>query len=179
LLLRGVDRGNEGHENSWRGQAGDAIEYRWDGPMEIQGARFVFDSNLQLHKRMPCTYPHREAGTCAVPKSLVKAYRLEAQDAKGKWKVVFRESDNYLRLVHAPFLVRTQALRFVAEETWGDPEVRVFGFEPLSTFTGKVPPYPDGPTLTEVRSRIDPADLAPPEGVIEKESEKARRRPAA
>ena len=94
-------------------------------------------------------------------------------------EVVFRESDNYLRLVHAPFQVRTQALRFVPEETWGDAEVRLFGFEPLETFTGKVPSYPEGPTWVEVRSKVDPANLAPPESKIERESEKARRRPAA
>jgi len=177
-LLDGHDRDAEGQDHAWRGHPGEAVEYRWKSPMQIEGARFVFDSNLQLHKRMPCSYPHRDSGS-AVPKSLVKSYRIEAQDNDGKWQVVFRESDNYLRLVHAPFQVRTQALRFVPEETWGDAEVRLFGFEPLETFTGKVPSYPEGPTWVEVRSKVDPANLVPPESKIERESEKARRRPAA
>ena len=176
-LLDGHDRDAEGKNHRWCGASGDAIEFRWNNPMQIEGARFVFDSNLQLQKRMPCSYPHRTGG--AVPKSLVKSYRLEAQESSGEWKVVFREDDNFLRLVHAPFQVRTEALRFIPEETWGDEEVGVFGFEPLETCTGKVPEYPDGPGLVELRSRIDPADLAPPEGVADRESEEKRRRPAA
>jgi len=178
VLLDGHDRDRESHDHAWLGSPGSALEYRWNSPVQIEGARFVFDSNLQLYKRMPCSYPHRE-GTCAVPKSLVKAYRIEAQDEGGDWKVVFRESENYLRLVHAPFQVRTQALRFVAEETWGDPEVRLFSFEPQEAFTGKAPNVAEGITFTELRSKADPVDLAPPEGVIDKESEKKRRRPAA
>ncbi len=177
-LLDGHDRDREGGNHAWHGNVGDVVEYRWNSPVRLEGARFVFDSNLQLHKRMPCTYPHRE-GSNAVPKSLVKAYRIETQEAGGDWKAVFRDNDNYQRLVHVPLQARVTALRFVPEETWGDPEVRLFGFEPLETFTGKNPVVADGPNFVDVRSKIDPADLAPPEGVVERESEKARRRPAA
>ena len=114
-----------------------------------------------------------------MPKSLVKSYRVEAQEPGGEWKVIHRESENYQRLAYAPLQVRTKALRFVPEETWGDPEVRLFGCEPLEVWPGKIPNYPDGPTVVEVRSKVARADLDPPEGVIERESEKVRKRPAA
>jgi hypothetical protein len=178
VLRDGHDRDREGHDHAWRGAPGSAIEFRWSGPTQVAGARFVFDSNLQLHKRMPCSYPHRTSAS-AVPKSLVKAYRLEAQEPNGDWKVVFRERGNYQRLAYAPLEVRTTALRFVPEETWGDPEARLFAFEPLAVNTGKIPAPVDGPTITEIRSRVNPGDLAPPEGTILREDEKARRRPAA
>ena len=177
-LLDGQDRDTEEKAHAWHGPINSALEYHWDAPVQLEGARFVFDSNLQLHKRMPCTYPHRE-GRTAVPKSLVKAYRVEAQSTGGEWSVVFREKNNYQRLVYAPFHARATALRFVAEETWGDSEVRLFAFEPLDKLNAKIPSPNEGPTLTELRSQIAPADMAPPEGKIERESEKARRRPAA
>ena len=178
LLLDGQDRDAEGEEHAWHGRTGEVIEFRWSSPVQIAGMRMVFDSNLQLHKRMPCSYPYRTS-PCAVPKSLVKSYRIEAQEAGGEWKAVYRENDNYQRLAHAPLQVRTSGLRFVPEETWGDPEARVFGCEPLEEWPGKIPTQPDGPAFIEVRSKVARADLAPPEGVIERESEKARRRPAA
>jgi len=179
VLKNGHDRDYyEGHDHLWEGAVGSAIEYRWNAPTEIAGVRFVFDSNLKLHKRMPCTYPHRDAAS-AVPKSLVKAYRIESQEANGDWKVVFRESDNYQRLVQVPLQVRTSALRLVPEETWGDPEVRLFSFEPVKTLTSKIPSPVDGPTFVEVRSKISSKDLTPPEGLIEHETETKRRRPSA
>jgi hypothetical protein len=177
LLLDGHDRDAEGEDHAWRGRPGDPIEFRWNSPEHIAGVRFVFDSNLQLHKRMPCSYPHRTSSS-AVPKSLVKSYRVEARKSDGEWEVVYRESENYQRLAHARLQVRTTALRFVPEETWGDPEVRLFGYEPLVAWPGKIPDYPEGATIIEIRSKVAPADLAPPTGVIEK-SKKARRRPAA
>ena len=126
----------------------------------------MFDSNLQLYKQMPCTYPHRAGDKCAVPKSLVKSFRIEALENDGSWRTVFSESANYQRLVRVPLQVRTQALRFVAGETWGDPETRVFGFEALDVFADKIPSYPDGPSFVDLRSQASPEDLAPPDTVV-------------
>ena len=57
LLRDGHDRDSDNHAHAWSGAVGSAIEYRWSSASEIAGARFVFDSNLSLHKRMPCSYP--------------------------------------------------------------------------------------------------------------------------
>jgi hypothetical protein len=177
LLRDGHDRDRDNHGHAWSGALGSAIEYRWGSASEIAGARFTFDSNLSLHKRMPCSYPSRTS--CAVPRSIVKAYRIEAQEPNGDWKVVFREANNYQRLAYAPLHVRTAALRFVPEETWGNPEARVFAFEPVTTLAAKIPAEPEGPTITEVRSRANPADLAPPEGHIVHASVDPTRLPSA
>ena len=174
-LLDGLDRDRENELHSWSGHVGDSVEYRWNGLVHIAGVRFVFDSNLQLHKRMPCSYPHRN-GNCAVPKSLVKSFRIEALNPDGHWKTVHRETDNYLRLVNLPINARTTALRFVPEETWGDDLIRLFCFEPLDTFTGKVPSYPEGPTFVEVRSKVDSMDVMPPESIVEKVEKKEHKR---
>ncbi len=173
VLLDGMDRDRENEVHHWNGPVGSSVEFTWKAPARLAGARFVFDSNLELHKRMPCTYPHR-SGRSAVPQSLVKAFRLEAKDSSGQWKTVYRKTDNYQRLVCVPLEIEAAALRFVAEETWGDPEVRLFSFEPLATFEDKIPSHPEGPHFSEVRAKIAAADLRQPEKEIEEK--KARRR---
>ncbi len=173
VLLDGMDRDRENEVHHWNGPVGSSVEFRWKAPARLAGARFVFDSNLELHKRMPCTYPHR-SGRSAVPQSLVKAFRLDAKDSSGQWKTVYRKTDNYQRLVCVPLEIEAAALRFVAEETWGDPEVRLFSFEPLAAFEDKIPSQPEGPHFSEVRAKIAAADLRQPEKEIEEK--KARRR---
>jgi hypothetical protein len=164
-LLDGIDRDREEEGHAWTGKIGDAVEFHWSGLRPIAGARFVFDSNLQLHKRMPCSYPHH--GVDSPPRSLVKGYRIEARGASGAWRTVHRDTENYQRLVRVPLQIEADALRFVAEETWGDSSVRLFGFEPLDRFDRKIPEMVDGPTFAEVRANVAPEDLTPPEGVIE------------
>jgi hypothetical protein len=161
-LRDGMDRDRPGKKHAWEGQAGDAIEFHWNGQKSAAGMRLVFDSNLQLHKRMPCAYPHRNPES-AIPKTLVKAFRLEAKDAGGKWKTVYRTALNYQRLVQVPLALETEALRFIPEETWGAETARVFSCEPLETLVSKIPDYPRGLTFSERRAEMNPQDLLPPE----------------
>jgi FAD dependent oxidoreductase len=162
VLLDGMDRDRPDAVHRWNSPVGGSVEFAWAAPVQLAGARLVFDSNLQLHKRMPCSYPHR-SGRSAVPQSLVKAFRLEAKDSSGRWKTVYRETGNYQRLVCVPLEMKTRALRFVAEETWGDPDVRLFAFEPLETLARKIPVQPEGLHFSEIRAKVAPADLEKPE----------------
>ena len=95
-------------------------------------------------------------------------------DAAGNWSVVHRATENYQRLVKVPLNIACKALRFVAEETWGDPQARLFGFEPLEFCTVKMPDYPSGPGIEELRTRVDAADLTPPQKSRATESKPAR-----
>ena len=171
-ILEGLDRDRPDSHHGWTASPGGKMEYHWNDPVKIAGARLVFDSNLSLHKRLPCTYPHK--GTESVPKSLVRAFRIETLGADGKWSTAFRESENIQRLVRVPLNVETRGLRLVAEETWGDPSVRMFGFEPLAVYTDKIPAYPEGPTFSEVRAKADPKDMAAPESVLTPDTKKHR-----
>src|SRR5690606_454212 len=114
----------------------------------------------------PCSYPQR-GGRCLVPGSLVKQFRLDVQDAAGQWQTVHRDTCNYQRLVRVPLNVRTQGLRFVPEATWGDAEVRLFAFEPLTVCDAKIPQVPEGLHFEDVRRQASPQDLAPPESGME------------
>jgi hypothetical protein len=162
LLLDGLDRDRPDAGHAWSGPLGSKVEFAWPETTRIGGVRLVFDSDLSKNKCMPCSYPHRSGRRSAVPGTLVKACRLEAMDAAGHWSVVHRETENFQRLVKVPLDVECRALRFVAEETWGDPGARLFSMEPLETCEVKMPTYPAGPGIAELRARMNPADLAPP-----------------
>jgi hypothetical protein len=166
LLTNGIDRdlGKESH--AWVGPVGSAVEFQWDRPVPLAGVRMTFDSDLGNVKRMPCTYPQKGARSL-VPSSLVKAFRIEAQDDAGRWTTVGREESNYQRLVRVPLNVRAKAVRLVPEATWGAEAARVFAFEPLESYEGKIPTVPSGPSFAEVRARIAKADLAPPDSGLE------------
>lgn len=166
VLIDGHDRkiGDEAH--SWIGEVGSAIEFRWETPQWIGGARFTFDSNLNNEKRMPCSYPQK-GDRCLVPSSLVKDFWLEALVEDGTWRVVARVEGNYHRLVRVEVGVQALALRLITESTWGAEQARIFAFEPLAVFEPKIPAMPEGPHWKEVVARLDPADLLPPENGLE------------
>ncbi len=165
-LLDGHDRDLGDEKHLWMGEIGDPIEFRWEKPQKIAGARLVFDSNLNNEKRMPCSYPQK-GDRCLVPGSLVKDFRLEARDASGNWSAVARVAGNYARLVRVELGLETRGLRLVIETTWGDAKARVFAFEPLVQWHDKIPTSPDGPHWSEVVAQLDPHDLLPPENGLE------------
>jgi hypothetical protein len=163
-LRDGLDRDREEEDHAWRGAVGMSVEYSWPQPVQIGGARLVFDSNLANEKRMPCSYPQKGDG-CRVPSSLVRAFRLEARDANGEWRVVHRETENSQRLVRVPLGSTATALRLVIEATWGDKTARVFAFEPTEDSVVALPVMPAGEAFSEVRTRIPASDLTPPENL--------------
>jgi len=160
-LTDGIDRDRESENHAWSGAVGSAIEYRWENAVHVAGMRFVFDSNLNHEKRMPSSYP-QSGSRSRVPSSLVKRFRIEAQDAAGAWSTVYREQNNYQRLVTVPFSTKTHALRFVPEETWGADVVRVFAAEPLAAYVAKQPIVTRGAHFADIRASIPDADLADP-----------------
>jgi len=162
LLLDGMERDRKDESHAWSGPLGAEVVYRWKQPVEIGAVRLVFDSNLNNEKRMPVVYPQR-GDVNRVPGSLLRAFRIEAQDETGVWRTVRRVEENYQRLVVVPLGVRAVALRLIPEATWGGKEARIFAFEPLALYAPRIPDVPDGEAFTAARARVNPADLAPPE----------------
>ncbi len=70
--------------------------------------------------------------------------------------------ENHQRLVRVRLDTRARAIRLIPQATWGDEQVRIFGFEPVRHHRDKIPTVPDGPHFSRVRRQADPADLAPP-----------------
>jgi hypothetical protein len=172
-LLSGLDRDRDDEAHAWVGSVGSgSVEYVWDEPVNVAGARVVFDSDLANEKRMPCAYP--QSGTRrAAPASLVRAFRVQFHTGDGRWQTIHRETENRHRLVRVPVLRAVRALRLVPEATWGETaEARVFAFEPQTAaeFRHNVPQHPVGVAFSTVRAALPAADLAPPDNGLEDDS---------
>jgi len=165
-LLDGTDRELEDGLHAWEAPVSTPIEFRWEAPVNIGGARIVFDSNLMHTKRMPCSYP-QPGGASRVPKQLVRQFVLEARDESGRWSVVHRECNNYQRLVRIPLGITATALRLTPEATWGAKTARIFSFEPVKEFEQKIPAIAAGPSFAAVRAAFSAEDFAPPENGLE------------
>ena len=111
------------------GRIGAWIEYRFDAPERVRQLRFVFDSDLNRpEKATLANYPlHIEP--VGVPQTLVRAFRVEAEDNDGTWHTVARMDNNYQRLVRLDIDATTRAIRFVPESTWGAEQVHVFAWD--------------------------------------------------
>jgi hypothetical protein len=173
-VIDGIERDRAGEPHAWTGAIGSALEFRWDSMVSIAGMRLVFDSNLNHGKRLPSMYP--QAGSRSrVPSTVVKRFRIEAQDETGLWNTVYREDNNYQRLVTPALNLEAKALRVVPEETWGSDEARIFAAEPLDVYAAKIPDLPRGEHFAAVRNRIAPSNIAPPDNGLEPDQKKATR----
>ncbi len=128
-LRNGRDRRIGSEDNGWTAPLGSAVEYRFEGPRLVRLARIVFDSDLSRPTR---NMPFRKAlddSPWTPPRTLVRAFRLEARDAAGRWTVIHRETNNYQRLVRVPLVVEAYAIRLVLETTWGAEQAHLFAFD--------------------------------------------------
>ncbi len=131
VLRNGIDRRWENVDNGiWVAPNAETITYTWKKPVELSGARIIFDSDLKVRsKRMR----KLEATTELVnfPAMMAKDFKVEAR-VGGKWQTVYTDKDNYLRLRKVSFdKVKADALRLVVTSTWGAPYAHVFAFDAL------------------------------------------------
>ncbi|HEY3379271.1 MAG TPA: FAD-dependent oxidoreductase [Armatimonadota bacterium] len=129
-LRNGYDRPIGEEDNGWTGVCGDWIAYTFATAQPVTGLRIVTDSDLRAvnNMLMPSGYPLGRAHA-AVPATLLKAFRIEAQDAEGAWQQVYREENNHQRLVRVPLELHTTGVRLIPEATWGAESVHLFSVE--------------------------------------------------
>jgi len=135
-LRNGVDRPVGEKDNGWAGDVGGSwLQYEFDAPAAVSRQRFVFDSDLNRndhsdgHRRnLPCCYPLRPEPQ-KVPPSLTRAFRVEARDPDGAWREIARVQENHQRLVRLETSVRTTAIRFMPEATWGAARAHLFAWD--------------------------------------------------
>ena len=132
-LRNGIDRPIGDTNNGWMGSIGSWVQYSFDNPGNIRGLRFVFDSDLNRKGlNMASNYPlNMEPAT--VPKTMLRAFRVEALGEDGAWNIIVREKNNYQRLVRLKTDIKTQAVRFIPESTWGDEQIRMFAWDVIGS----------------------------------------------
>ena len=129
-LRNGVDRPVGGKDNGWTGLLRKSwIEYRFDKPEQIREMRFVFDSDLNRKAHnMPCNFP-LSGNDWKAPETLVRTFRIEMQKENGQWETVRHVDNNYQRLLKMEMDIRTSAVRFIPEETWGSQKAHLFAWD--------------------------------------------------
>ncbi|MCD4825730.1 MAG: FAD-dependent oxidoreductase [Phycisphaerae bacterium] len=128
-LRNGLDRPIADSDNGFVAAPGEWVEYTFAQLEVIQQVRLIFDSNLnRVHLGQRCNYPLAQQ-SCSVPETMIKAFRIDAKSTDGTWASVFRMENNYQRLVRVPLNVKTSAIRFVPEETWGGEKAHIFAFD--------------------------------------------------
>ena len=77
---------------------------------------------------MPCSFPPNSKNQ-VVPESMIKKFRIEAQDESGKWSTALMVDNNYQRLVKIETDITAFALRFIPEETWGSEKAHMLSWD--------------------------------------------------
>ncbi len=139
ILVNGKERPIGDEYNGWKAPLGSWVELDFKVDVQVEQIRMVFDSDLNRNtwkdvedkfKRYPMRcHVFANQKDVFIPETLIKAFRLEAPDGEGGWKTVYREENNYQRLVKINLEISTSRIRLVPECTWGSKEVRIFAFD--------------------------------------------------
>lgn len=150
VLLNGIERKIWGNDNGYWGMCNRAITYHFGEKKHISDFRLIVDSDLDreytegnprvlnisttLFRRMD--YNRTSFG---FPKCMLKAFRVEALDDAGEWKVVYETDHNRQRMIREAIDVDTTAVRLIplstyfSEEmgkaTYGSAQAHIFAFE--------------------------------------------------
>ena len=111
---------------------GNAIEYRFEVPGKVTGARIVWDSELNRESmprigdrpfvhNMMCNKP-LDFDDFHVPCAMTRAYRIEGVRPDGKTEIIFKADNNYQRLNRIALEGEWAAVRLIPEATWGAAE---------------------------------------------------------
>jgi hypothetical protein len=137
-LRNGIDRPTETGENCVTVEKGGAITYRFSAPQAVSHVRIVFDSDLNratLPEKEVCRHRNMlhnrslDRQDVYVPKTIVRAFRVEGIEPDGTIRVLAQESNNYRRLRRYAAEGTYSAVRLIPLETWGDERCRIFAFE--------------------------------------------------
>ncbi len=148
-LQNGVDRRIWGCDNGYYGRLGKAVTYTFAQKTQVNGVRLVLDSDLDREHfeghpdlrriPMPLFFGKDYNGTrFGFPKTMLRAFKIEAQAEDGSWYTVYETDSNYQRFLRIPLDVVTAGVRLIPLSTYendlladnyGSGEVHIFSFE--------------------------------------------------
>ena len=126
-LRGGMNRAIDGVDESWLAGPGDSAEYRWDKPVRLKTARFVFDSHLNRTEKNIVAQRFLDTPDLRIPETLVRKFRLEYEVKPGEWRSA-GEFDNHQRLRKIPLDCETAAIRFTVLATGSGKPERIFAW---------------------------------------------------
>lgn len=125
IIRNGIDRGES---NCRILSPGESVTYTFPSDTYIHELRLVFDSDLnRSYQNMPCNYPLQQS-RFRLPNTLIKDYRIEAEDSKGN-RVELNIRNNHQRFVRHKVDWNARRISFIPISTNGCDEFRLFSFE--------------------------------------------------
>ena len=127
-LRGGMNRAIDGVDESWRGGAGDCVQYSWQEPVELSEVRLVFDSDLNRREKNITALRFLDTPDLQIPETLVRKFRLEAQLPDGSWQTI-GEYENHQRLRRIPVSGRVRSIKCTILATGSGRAERIFAFD--------------------------------------------------
>lgn len=150
VLLNGTERKIWGNDNGYWSMCNRAITYHFGEKKHISDFRLIVDSDLDreytegnprvlnisatLFRRMDYNYT-----SFGFPKCMLKAFRIEALDDAGNWKIVYETDRNHQRMIREKLELDTTAIRLIPMKTYfseelgaaayGSAQAHIFSFE--------------------------------------------------
>lgn len=150
VLLNGTERKIWGNDNGYWSMCNRAITYHFVEKKHISDFRLIVDSDLDreytegnprvlnisatLFRRMDYNYT-----SFGFPKCMLKAFRVEALDDAGDWKIVYETDRNHQRMIREKLDLDTTAIRLIPMKTYfseelgaaayGSAQAHIFSFE--------------------------------------------------
>lgn len=137
-LRNGYDRPIGDADNGVSVPMHSVIEYRFAAPAELSSVRIVLDSDLN-RETLPRTEAKRERNMLHnrplnwpdtyVPKTLLKAFRVEGVKPDGTAELLLSETANHQRLILRRVSGTYAGVRLIPMESWGLEAARLFSFD--------------------------------------------------
>ena len=137
-LRNGSDRPIGENDNGYFATLGEGIEYKFAVPTKISEVRIVFDSDLNRetlpeaeHKLKRDMINNRPLSFVPsyVPKTMTKAYKIEAILADGSVITIADENNNHQRLCKHSADVEAVSISLTPLSTWGNEQSHIFAFD--------------------------------------------------
>jgi len=166
-LLNGHDRPIGEEMNGCDLPLNEPVRFEWERPVRVGALRFVADSHLADHKRMPCVWK-KEGYRWQPPSTLLRRFRVEAVLAGGGRETIAKVEENAQRLGEVALEREVRALDFIPEATWdaGATHVRLFALEPTAAFRAWTPAIKPV-SWREFCGELRAEDLSPPDSGLE------------
>ncbi len=146
-LLSGTDRRIWGADNGYYARLYRPITYTFDEKTHVGAVRLVLDSDLDREQTdgdinlnrfsMPIVIT-KEKASFGFPRTLLRAFRIEAVNDGGEWETVYETETNHQRFLVIPIDVDTKGIRLIPvstygndliQENYGSGEAHIFNFE--------------------------------------------------
>lgn len=125
VLCNGKERGED---NIYVGKLNEPICYSFKEPVEINGVRLVFDSDLNRpFDNMPCTYNIGET-RYNVAKEMIKDFDVIFRLDNGE-TIKKSVTNNFLRFIKIPCKTRVKKVELIPISTYGCDFARIYDFE--------------------------------------------------